>query len=131
MKVYVITRGEYSDYHICAVAVDAERAETLKRYYSECWEEAEIEEYDTEEPVINTEPRPVFSIKISRDGKVQQDGKQAWTYDPNFENRFHLYEYMTAAYLDFDCTVVAEDFNHALKIAVDKRNKMVAEFLGL
>ena len=131
MKIYVITKGEYSDYHICAVATDLERAETLKRYYSECWEDAEIEEYDTDNPVIDTEPRPVFSINISRDGKVQQKGNQAWTYDSNFENRFHLHEYMTHSYLDFDCTVVAEDWEHAVKIAADRRNQMIAEFLGL
>lgn len=29
MKVYVITKGIYSDYHICAVAMDEEKAKVL------------------------------------------------------------------------------------------------------
>jgi hypothetical protein len=48
MKVYVITRGEYSDYHICAVALDRQRAERLKVIYTGGWDQAEIEEFDTE-----------------------------------------------------------------------------------
>ena len=49
MKVYVITQGCYSDYHICAVATDEEKAKLLKKYYSCRDDIAEIEEYDTEE----------------------------------------------------------------------------------
>lgn len=29
-KAYVITKGTYSDYHICAVTLDKSRAEKLK-----------------------------------------------------------------------------------------------------
>ena len=32
-KVYVITSGEYSDYHICAVTLDPKRAEKMKKFY--------------------------------------------------------------------------------------------------
>ena len=51
MKVYVITSGEYSDYGICAVEIDRNRAEcicaTLNKdvFYEKC----EIEEYDTDD----------------------------------------------------------------------------------
>lgn len=49
MKVYVVTQGEYSDYHICAVVLDREKAEFLKGKFTDKWSTAEIEEYDTDE----------------------------------------------------------------------------------
>lgn len=49
-KVYVITKGAYSDYHICAVTLDKNTAEKLAKKYSEdSWSEAVIEEYDLED----------------------------------------------------------------------------------
>lgn len=33
MKVYVITKGIYSDYHICGVALDKERANRLASFF--------------------------------------------------------------------------------------------------
>lgn len=131
MKVYVVTFGEYSDYHICGVAVDRERAELLKRYYSYTWREAEIEEYDTEEPVINVKPRKVFEIQVKNDGRVRQEGKQAWTYDENWEDIYRFYEFKNQRYLDFTATVVAEDLSHAVKKVTDMRAKMLAEKYGL
>lgn len=48
MKIYVITKGCYSDYHICAVATDKEKAELLADKFSDRYDSAEIEEYDTD-----------------------------------------------------------------------------------
>lgn len=49
MKIYVITKGECDDYHICAATTDKDRAELLKRMassYGAFGEEAKIEEHD-------------------------------------------------------------------------------------
>lgn len=50
-KVYVITKGAYSDYHICAVAATKEIAEKLQKIYSDEYSRADarIEEYDLNE----------------------------------------------------------------------------------
>ena len=48
MKVYVITNGIYSDYHICGVATDYETAEKIRAYTSNRYDESQIEEYDTD-----------------------------------------------------------------------------------
>lgn len=53
MKVYVITKGEYSDYHICAVVENKAKAELLKEALTDKWEEPYIEEYDTEDVNID------------------------------------------------------------------------------
>lgn len=55
MKVYVITQGCYSDYHICAVTLDKDKdkAERLQKLYSakegSYMDNAEIEEYETDD----------------------------------------------------------------------------------
>lgn len=48
MQVYVITKGCYSDYHICGVTDNKDKAEFLVEKYSNNWGEAQIEVYDTE-----------------------------------------------------------------------------------
>ena len=49
MKIYIITRGSYSDYHICGVAVDWKEAERLQNVNTDEWDVARIETYDTED----------------------------------------------------------------------------------
>lgn len=47
-KVYVITKGEYSSYHICAVTLEKDKAEMLAKHFSDSMDTAEIEEFDTD-----------------------------------------------------------------------------------
>lgn len=59
MTVYVVTSGEYSDYGICAVFTDKEKAELYcaahgDKYGDDCY----IEEYDTEEVQIESSKPP-------------------------------------------------------------------------
>lgn len=49
MKVYVITKGAYSDYHICGVSLDKNMADKIAEGCSDSYEDAEVEVYDTEE----------------------------------------------------------------------------------
>ena len=46
MKIYIITKGCYSDYHICNVTADYEKAKRYKEAYSDNWGEACIEVYE-------------------------------------------------------------------------------------
>ena len=49
MKIYIVTKGSYSDYHICGVAVDLKEAERLQNVNTDEWDMARIETYDTED----------------------------------------------------------------------------------
>ena len=49
MKIYIITKGSYSDYHICGVAVDLKEAERLQNINTDECDIACIETYDTED----------------------------------------------------------------------------------
>ena len=48
-KVYIVTSGSYSDYHICAASLDEEHARILAEKYSGSYDEATVEEYELDE----------------------------------------------------------------------------------
>ena len=47
MKVYVVTKGDYSSYRILKVFLDKKKAEEYAKYSSSSWEKAVVETYDT------------------------------------------------------------------------------------
>ena len=127
MKVYVITKGSYSDYGICGVAIDKDKAEILKKLYSDRYEEANIEEYDTEEEEIPNDLRTVYSFVIGKKGEVLKEA-QFMRSKIEWENVFSHYSIPPYS---FYAEVMAVDRDHALKIAFDERAKMLAERFGL
>ena len=112
-KVYVITKGHYSDYHICAVTLDKERAHKLQKMYTDGIYNAEIEEY------IPNEAKPMFLFGVEfYEGKfIRFKADEYKSYDDG----------IIEVSLDFDSDelhdivwVKAADEDHALKIAQDK-----------
>lgn len=125
MKVYVITKGRYSDYRICAVADNEERAELLRKYFSDGWDEARIEIYDTEEITVVGSPKRIYNIYIGENGTVSE-GREEWYFkDEPFRNVFDLRGN------EFRASIATDDYDKAVKIARDERAKMFAERLGL
>lgn len=55
MKVYIVTQGSYSDYHIEAVFTDEEQAKFYCATHSDDCDDCEIEEYDTDTVHFDTE----------------------------------------------------------------------------
>ena len=90
MKVYVITKGEYSDYGICGVAIDKDKAEILRKFYSDRYDEAEIEEYDTEEEEIPNDLRTVYRFQINEKGEVSDEGSLMRS-EREWKNKFNLF----------------------------------------
>lgn len=64
MKIYVITKGEYSDYRIITATTDKSLAEKIKAKY--CGEEAEIEEYEDAEEMLLDE----YRFEYDADGNI-------------------------------------------------------------
>ena len=115
MKIYVITAGCYSDYHICAVTDDKKSAENLRLLYSG-YEEAHVEEFDT--TYLPEKPKEYWSIYVELDGTVSHAKTYYYT---------ELVEPLNQVELDgfrYYVNVVAKDRDHALKTAFDK----IAEF---
>lgn len=128
MKVYVITAGDYSDYHICAVASNAERAELLRKYYCCDGEEADVEIYDTDDaPQIVGTPTRIYHVCISPSGQVTMGKKEEYHFgDARYNTRYQL-----GPSLAFEMWLPAVDEEHAKKIACDTRAVALAERLGL
>lgn len=126
MKVYVITKGSYSDYHICAVAIDKDKAEKLAKLYSEGCDVADIEEYDTE------------SV-----GKFIEYGHFYTCWGHMANSKISIYD-STPDFLDSDegkimrlpggslrLFIYAKSGEHAFKIASDKFAQYKAEQMNL
>ena len=116
MKIYVITAGEYSAYHIFAVTDDKKSAERLRRGYSG-WEEARIEEYETEYPP--KDPKEYYCVSVSLSGELLDiDTKYFFENAPEEQKPELNVVDLHDTY--FDINVTAKDRSHAEKIAFDK-----------
>lgn len=124
-KVYVITKGNYSDYHICAVTLDKDRAQKLKKLYSDRRKNAEIEEY------VPNEAKPMFMYGVEMDTSGKVLAFKADEYD------LHDDGYAEAEF-DLDSNswrhvvwVNAKDEAHAVKIAQDRLAEYKAKKAGI
>lgn len=74
MKVYIVTAGEYSDYHICEVFLDKEKAEKYVAVknelyqYDECWVN-ELETYD-DKVKMTDKVAHYYYCHIDMDGQI-------------------------------------------------------------
>ena len=146
-EVYVITSGEYSDYGINAVTVSKERAEKLQKYYSKqlyVSSPVEIETYNINEPNEDLDDLiPVYYVSIDRYGKCFCR-REAWMHEktgklineaPSYLASYLGGELVTKQhgligddFLSFRWYGAAKDEEHALKIAQDKRAKMLEKY---
>lgn len=129
MKVYVITCGEYSDYRICAVTLDKENAEKLKKK-CDCFDYtgAFIEEYDTDYSDLFVSNN-IYVVEFDESGDVQYvDGRDATSYTLDMckeKPTFNSINKLLSVY------VLAENVTSAIKIAAERRAKFLAEQMGL
>ena len=127
--IYVITKGSYSDYHICAVATNKERAEELKKMYSSRYEDAEIEEFEENVPsyeFFNSNPCSYWKVMFQQDGRLQSSPEHYFD-EPNLSMAVNPYFNNSIVVYDIN----ASDATTALKIAQDERAKYLAEKFGL
>lgn len=117
MKVYLVTRGEYSDYRVMGVFDSKEKAEyALKVYAADNIEEREMNALPDHTPGYYR-----FGLEMDKDGNT------IWTYqrghdDEDWEEEYYpLYE----PWMFFH--VLARDEEHAIKIVNEKRIRMLAE----
>lgn len=139
MKVYVITRGEYSDYGICAVSLDKDDAErkcaTLNRNVR-CGEYCEIEEYDTDDMTVDTAEEVKKKFEMSVDGKT---GEITWfselylTFeDYNSVGFYKEYDFISDKHIEVVATLpTSTTEEQAKKIMIDRVEKFKAERAGL
>ncbi len=129
--IYVITRGSYSDYHICAVASTQERAEQLRKMYTDRYDTANIEEYEIDIPsdeYYNKTPTLYWEVILKQDGDLIYI--RTYYDEPNQsviiqEGRYNWRETFIIS------NIQANTQEEAKKIAYDKRAQYLAEKFGL
>lgn len=115
MKVYVITKGDYSDYHICGVAVDKNMADKIAEGCSDSYEDAEVEVYDTEAFSPFAKGGSVFFVRFVYDTNEIEVCEEDWDYMLGRINK------VIPMIRNQGCFtyVIAQDEEHARKIGSD------------
>ena len=122
MKIYVVTQGEYSAYHIVGVTLDRQKAERWVELYNDSAgkydDDAQVEEYESDSFGAN--------------------GLYLWQVDSEFGEINCRVFYgcgpewnYTMSDGDFRVTVMAKDRDHAIKAAYDKVAMLRAEREGI
>lgn len=123
MKIYVITSGYYSDYHIDAVTDDKDKAEFLKLKFSDEYDEANIEEYDTDKYQVEGVPNQLH-------WKVIVFKKSKPIIRPMLSGEVKFLVYNDNHEL-CEAVVIAKTKEQALKIVRDKYAQYLSEKLDL
>lgn len=136
MIIYVVTKGSYSDYHICGVALSRDRAEKLVKLYSDWYDEPKIEEYDTEAADADMLDHlvPVYNVDINHHGEYIVQIKEYTDSREPFKPSFKLIQrdfFGRSCEPKFRAFLTAKDAEHAVKIAQDERTKQLARAMGL
>lgn len=130
MKIYVITKGCYSDYHIVGVATDLKMAEKIEQYIDKehnYYGNARIEEYSTEvwgEIVQNN--KHLYLVSERLDGGLNAFRS---TYDIN--EGYEMINKITFNNGRMNVYVFAKNEQHAIKIGRDMFAQHKAEKDGL
>lgn len=133
MKVYVITKGSYSDYHICTVTLDEQEAERLAKIYTDSMDTAYVEEWDTDEHQPLLSGRLPYIVRF-HNGKNARTSVYRYTgSEKNFEPCVLL---DNSIWWGSDNTadevkLYAADSEAAVKIATEKRAQARAEKEGI
>ena len=126
MKIYVVTRGDYSDYHICGVAVDKKRAEITAKLNSDYMYTANIEEYDSEEYSGNEKKQWMVRFFVKDPPEVTKK----W-FDRDIMHKLPLVKQYICSHATHVAYVQADDEAHALKIAEDALAQYKAQKAGI
>ena len=129
MKVYVVTVGEYSDYHIQGVFTSRKKADKFVGIFNRChdYDEARTEEYDTAVKVIG------FTFSVS---KYLETGElYAYTLSGEYDDAVTLSDGLVRGEyigpVKLVTHVVTDSLEKAKKIALDRFTAYEAREAGI
>lgn len=108
MKIFIITKGEYSDYHIVTTFIDEKKAydfvNSMNKRFTRYSEEYMVEEYDVLEEIDEYKPNDVF-FDITYDSR-DKEIRFSTDYWENFNNKkIYFYDGFFIASLGTKMTV--------------------------
>lgn len=124
MKIYVVTQGSYVDYRIITATTDEEVANKIAKKFSDSWDGASVEVYEDAELYM----KPVFYVSFKQNGDVHEICDESSS----------IYYYNNINECDFEvdgkrvyAVVQADNEEHAIKIASEKRAEFLARKAGI
>lgn len=123
-KIYVVTKGSYSDYHIITATTDEKLAYKIAKKFSDKYEEADVEIYEDAELVL----KPLYRVEFYSNGdihSVRDCSDSDWEYRGCNIYNSHL------IYGGGHIYVTADNADHAVKIANEKRAEYLAREAGI
>ena len=140
MKVYIVTSGSYSDYHIDAVTLDKDQAERLAQAVTDYgWDEGHVTVWDTDDFKIIDDGMKLYYVMIF----LNETGCDISRISIQETSPISSLTHQSLAFIDhskFDESngggniqfgVRARDEEHAKKIAYDKFAEWKAQKEGL
>lgn len=106
--IYVLTKGDYSDYHIVAATVSKETAQRIAERY-----EADIEKYEDAEIIPD---KPIWMVRVSDNACEAYETDGDYAIPDAMKSK--IYPNSKLGYVTL--WVFADDKEHAEKIACDK-----------
>lgn len=125
MKIYVVTKGCYSDYHIVAATLDKDVAEAIRAKFdgNGIWDEATIEEFEDAEIMLKS----LWSVTFSPNGLLESV-EDASDSEYNYEN---VNKCRTLKDGRVWVYISADTAGAAVKIAAEKRAEFLAQREGI
>lgn len=124
MKAYVLTKGNYSSYHILGVTLDPVVAYKLQEIFSAIVEEYDIDSFD------DRKSRQLWRVSFVEEpcfiGEHKGDVEECTMVDDDtFAECIRSGEYCTHVY------VFAPDRDNAVKAAAERRAEYIAREVGI
>ena len=132
MKLYAVTKGEYSDYHIIALTADKDVAEKLAQKYSnrtnmygDDFDEAQVEEYEDGVVLLD---RDCYFVRVEN-GNVTEvappNTKVTWFFEEEglYNDSVEQMRSETNGYYTY---VLARNADEAAKIGKDRVMQYIA-----
>lgn len=121
MKIYVVTKGYYSDYHIITATTDEELAYRIKEKFSgDYYGEAKVEIFEDAEIFMKS----CYFIKFDKGGNVIRIEEEESEYS------YEQYESEDTKG-NFYISIIADNKERAIKIAAERRSMYLAQKYGL
>ena len=123
-KIYVVTKGCYSDYHIIAATMDYELAKKINEKFTDSerdWDEVRIEVFQNSELVL----KPCWIVCFLKNGDIESVDSVNMEYYADKLNEVKEYRHYLYVH------VAADTKEEAIKIAAEQRAMFLAQKNGL
>ena len=122
MKIYVVTKGYYSDYHIITATTDEELAYRIKEKFSgdDYYDEAKVEIFEDAEIFMKS----CYFIRFDKGGNVI-------TFEEEKNEYYYEQDEGEDAKGNFYISIIADNKEIAIKIGAERRAMYLARKYGL